>query len=66
VAAVSDISKQRIRFAGKGYRRRATSHVLVELAWKRGPQRNMRDALVYGHLILRSSRGKEGTGQKGT
>ncbi|XP_070854545.1 uncharacterized protein [Drosophila suzukii] len=25
----------------------------------------MRDARVYGHLILRSSRGKEGTGQKG-
>ncbi|XP_070854847.1 uncharacterized protein [Drosophila suzukii] len=25
----------------------------------------MRDARVYGHLILRSSKGKEGTGQKG-
>ncbi|XP_070852854.1 uncharacterized protein [Drosophila suzukii] len=43
----------------------STSHVLVELAWKRGPQRNRRDARVYGHLILRSSRGKEGTGRKG-
>jgi len=30
------------------------------------PQGNMRDARVYGHLILRSSKGKEGTGQKGT
>ncbi|XP_070855233.1 uncharacterized protein [Drosophila suzukii] len=29
------------------------------------PSRNMRDARVYGHLILRSSKGKEGTGQKG-
>ncbi|XP_070854382.1 uncharacterized protein [Drosophila suzukii] len=25
----------------------------------------MRDARAYGHLILRSSKGKEGTGQKG-
>nr|XP_036677858.1 uncharacterized protein LOC118876790 isoform X3 [Drosophila suzukii]XP_036677860.1 uncharacterized protein LOC118879007 isoform X2 [Drosophila suzukii] len=25
----------------------------------------MRDARVYGHLILRSSKGKEGTGRKG-
>nr|XP_036677433.1 uncharacterized protein LOC118878537 isoform X1 [Drosophila suzukii]XP_036677434.1 uncharacterized protein LOC118878537 isoform X1 [Drosophila suzukii] len=49
-------SKQRILFGWKRVQAPrelcSTSHVL-------------RDARVYGHLILRSSKGKEGTGQKG-
>ncbi|XP_037731177.1 uncharacterized protein LOC119561767 isoform X2 [Drosophila subpulchrella] len=62
-------SKQRILFRWKRVQAPrklcSTSHVLVELAWKRGPQSNIRDARVCGHLILRSSKGKEGTGRKG-
>nr|XP_036669756.1 uncharacterized protein LOC108018052 [Drosophila suzukii] len=40
------------------------AEIMLYQSCKRGPQRNMRDARVYGHLILRSSMGKKGTGQK--